>query len=460
MPLRPSRAAPPAAILLGTLAILGSACGGAPTRDAVRTVVIAADGLEWNVVLPLLEEGQLPNLAAMMEGGSYGLLETLEPTSSPVIWTTIATGKPPEEHGIVGFLKPDHTLYQSSDRRTKAIWNILGDYGRRTCVVGWWMTYPVEAIDGAMVAQTNTVPPPTGIAKGRLRPDLPRQVHPPEREAEMMQILAESEAGLEAFGEAHFHHFGEGMPFLWQKARWALRADSCYRQIALGLARESPGCDLLMLYVGLPDVIGHYFWMFHRPDRFGRRPPDEYVELLGSAVPDAYAFVDDLVGELRASVGDAANLVVLSDHGMRARMSEKLLLDLAGVTGHHPHAPPGLIVADGPDFRARGAELPTERSELPRAGSVMDVAPTLLALYGIPAGEDMPGEPLRGWLTEPARVPRERVPTHDTPDFVVPVAPRREGEAERIEQLRQLGYLEPDADADAEPRPDDADVAE
>ena len=123
--------------------------------------MIGVDGLEWDVLLPLVRDGKAPAMASLMRRGVFGKLETLQPTLSPVIWTTIATGKSPTEHGIGNFVKPvlkdgKPELFSNLDRRTKAIWNIASDYDKRVAVVGWWMTYPVEAINGVMVAQTNT----------------------------------------------------------------------------------------------------------------------------------------------------------------------------------------------------------------------------------------------------------------------------------------------------------------
>jgi len=96
--------------------------------------------------------------------GVFGELETFIPTWSPAIWTSIVTGKVPSKHGITAFVhSPDEKgvrrLYTNRDRRSKAIWNILTDSGRSVATVGWWMTFPVEEINGVMVAQVNTSTP-------------------------------------------------------------------------------------------------------------------------------------------------------------------------------------------------------------------------------------------------------------------------------------------------------------
>ena len=93
-----------------------------------------------------------------------------------------------------------------------------------------------------------------------------------------------------------------------------------------------------------------------------------------------------------------------------------------------------------------GAALDLSRAALVRMGSVFDLAPMVLALLDVPVGRDMQGEVLESILREPLRngPRREPVPTHDTPSFLAErpgPPPVRPDEAERIEQLRELGYI-------------------
>jgi hypothetical protein len=80
-------------------------------------------------------------------------------------------------------------------------------------------------------------------------------------------------------------------------------------------------------------------------------------------------------------------------------------------------------------------------------GTCLDIAPTLLALKGLPIGSDMDGTFIQQIIEEKflAAHPPSFVPTHDTwawvkerPAKLLPV----EVENERLEQLRSLGYIE------------------
>ena len=94
----------------------------------------------------MLRDGRLPNLEKLMARGQYGRLGSFRPTFSPIIWTSIATGKKAESHGILGFVTPEDDevasrLYTNLDRKTKAIWNIAGRMCRHRPVRlpwFWW----------------------------------------------------------------------------------------------------------------------------------------------------------------------------------------------------------------------------------------------------------------------------------------------------------------------------------
>ena len=71
--------------------------GSAPAR------VIGIDGGSWNVVDPMLESGELPNLQRLINRGGSAELDTVEPIISPVVWTSIATGRSPEAYRVTDF---------------------------------------------------------------------------------------------------------------------------------------------------------------------------------------------------------------------------------------------------------------------------------------------------------------------------------------------------------------------
>lgn len=429
-------------------------------------VVFGVDGLEWNVMLPMLRAGRLPNFAKLMERGYYGKLATFVPTFSPVIWTTIATGKRHSKHGIHNFARrlPDDkiTLFNNLDRKTKAVWNILSDYDKSVVTIGWWMTHPVEPINGIMVAQTNTraqLDTRFGkhIWKGTLRKGVPNQVYPPERQNEMISILEAVERGAddlakEIFGEFQFplSLLGER---LWGNCQWAFRADATYLKIAHKLAQSQPMPDLTLIYLGGPDVVGHRFWRYMVPQLYRHRPTSEQIANFGTIVKDYYAYIDSALGDIITDVGPDATIFVISDHGMKAvNQNATFDPDLPPSdinSGDHQDAPPGVIFAAGPNIRKLTSteKTPTSlmRSDLIEVCGVLDITPAILAMLRIPIGLDMDGEVPTKIFTDQFQITHQPAPvdTHDTAEFFSKrlKSSAHPGKAERLEQLRSLGYI-------------------
>ena len=146
-----------------------------------KTIVLGLDGLEPTICDDMLERGLLPNLAKLRDAGTYRRLGTSMPALSPVAWSTFATGTDPSRHGIYDFIARDPRTYapklSSSEvygeprflrigpfriprggsgvrnlRRSRTFWSILTDHGVFSAVLRVPITFPVEKIDGVMVA--------------------------------------------------------------------------------------------------------------------------------------------------------------------------------------------------------------------------------------------------------------------------------------------------------------------
>ena len=413
-----------------------------PGPTAAPLLVIGVDGLEWNVILTMLRAGSLPNLARLMRQGIYGRLNTLRNPSSPLVWTSVATGKIPAKHGIVAFTRQDdegnRQLYNNGDRKTKALWNILSDYGKRVAVIGWWMTYPAEEINGIMVSQTNTL---GGVPwKGRLIEGLPGQVWPAAEQSDMMALLKRSHEGLpdltnEIFGPFPYPLTEMGKR-LWADCQWSFRADATYLSIARRLLESEEPFDLMMVYFGGPDVVGHRFWRYMQPELYDHPPSPKEIENFGGVITDYYAYIDRSVGALTDALGPDGAVMIISDHGMQP-------------PGEHVGWSPGVIIVAGSRIRhAPGRKKPEDlrQDDLLPLGSIYDIAPTILTWMRIPLGRDMDGRPLPRLAAEDFDISNQpdSVATHDTAAFLASRPTLRMDAAshrERLEQLRSLGYI-------------------
>jgi len=455
-------------LLTASLALVLAGCSprNQDTREPIPPLMlIGLDGLEWDVVAEMLADGRLPALAALMKSGVYGELEVTRPTLSPIIWTSVATGVGAEHHGIEGFVhavdQPGKNgrrtrLFTSRDRRVKAFWNILSDAGRRVCTIGWWLTFPAEAVNGLMVAQVNTITPAMrragkGIWKGRLVAKLEGQVYPPSRQSEILGLLPQIEATLADLQRRVFgvepEQLGVVGAKLLEQSAWAFRADALYHQIALELLEGGEPFDVFAVYFGGADVVGHRFWRYAFPRLYRHPGSSEQLALLGDIVRAYYAYLDGIVAELIAAAPADTTVLIVSDHGMKAiRRAANFDKDL--LSGGHLNAPPAFFLASGPLVETRPITgLAIKRDQLESLGSVLDVTPTLLAMQGVAIGRDMDGRAMldiinrRHLTTHPV----EYVPTHTTRQWLAKrsATPPVVGDIdERLEQLRALGYLD------------------
>jgi Type I phosphodiesterase / nucleotide pyrophosphatase len=445
------------------LGLLFASCAGGPSPPPRHPVLlIGVDGLEWSVLLPLIHRGELPAIRRLMERGVFGKLETFKPTFSPVIWTSIATGKGPREHGILGFVyREERTreprLYTSGHRRTKAFWNILSDSGQTVHCIGWWNTFPVEDIEGVMVAQTNTAGAGRGVRKGSVLANVEGQVWPDSMREQVMAIVNEVEAGLDVFHAQTFgtfqHPLSELDQGLWDDTRWSLRADAIYLKITEHILSSRERYDLLAMYLGSPDVTGHRFWRYMRPGEFTYAPTPAQLANFGEIVRNDYRWLDGAIGRLLDSGPEGLTVILISDHGMHAINRDQFFdpddPPRSVNSGHHEDAPPGVFIASGRGIAAAPTPraLPETPDGLSMLGTVMDVAPTLLALKGIPIGKDMRGRVLTAVMDPDflERHPPSTIETHDTAEWIAGREIRSRdaaAEQERLEQLRSLGYIQ------------------
>jgi len=470
-------------ILTFVFASFIAGCGGENGGQASgRVLVIGVDGLEWRILLPLLRRGEMPHLAGLMERGVAGYLETLNPTLSPVIWTSVATGKPPALHGIRDFAYDDpetgeKRLFTSRERRVKAIWNILGDSRRTVNVIGWWNTWPAEPVNGVMVSQFSSLERADRHWMGTVREDWPAQTWPGPVYDEILplvrQVNAEYPAELEP-GERNLPASVAGLiprlppqatPFeyrLVNDSLWVFRADETYARIACKILEERPA-DLTLTYLGSTDVVGHRFLRHYMPDAYSYRPREEALKAFRGIIPATYRFVDRIVGDLVAAAGPDTTVMLLSDHGMApvntTRDFEEAFEQgnertrLASVNaGHDLFAEPGVLIAAGPLFRGgeqgRFWEDPGfSLEELPQLGSIFDIAPTLLYALDLAVGADMVGMVMTNLIREPVLSAREigYITTYEGvegPDGTAAPNPFDGLDEERLQQLKNLGYIE------------------
>jgi tetratricopeptide (TPR) repeat protein/predicted AlkP superfamily phosphohydrolase/phosphomutase len=438
--------------------LAGCAEAEPPAGIGTRAVVIAIDGADWAIIDAIAAHGKLPNFEVLRERGVTGSIRTADDIAlSPVIWTSVATGKTAEQHGISWFLvdRPDGSRapVRSHNRKAKAIWNLLAERGRKSIAIGWWATYPAEDVgDGIIVSDALGFHGFGSTARGDRDA---RKTHPPELLSEVDALIpAEQQLSpefvrrfvhvepdtyrVEMFDPVRDARRDPNNPIhLFQQ--YAVTAQG-YTAIAEHLL-SNYDYELFMLYFEQVDSLSHLF-MKYAPPQLPWVDEAEFARYRDT-VAEWYIYQDELLGRVLAKIDlDTTAVFVLSDHGFKSgerRIRSEASVDMR--TAHLDHEPYGIFLAAGPHIQT-GATL--------EGASVLDVMPTLLHYLGIPIGRDMDGKVLD--VFEPGfleKHPIRYVTTHETPDDDSEAEAIEDYDsralAENLEALRALGYAEADA---------------
>lgn len=419
--------------------VIATACSRpAPTP---RVLVLGFDGMDPRAVALLSSEGKLPHFERLRREGAYAPLASAKPLLSPVVWTTVATGKTPDIHGITHFTAVDRASGQtlpvtSSMRRAKALWNIFSDRGRSVAVVGYWATWPAETVRGSIVSDHAGYHFlfREGIDGGAPRTGL---TYPAALEADVRRFMKHA-GDLGPADLAPFVHVPDAdirRPFTFDDDlahfKWALATALSYRELGLSLwRRDRP--DLAIVYFEATDSAAHLFGHLFRARGLAGELAEQQRRY-GDAVEGVYELADRILGEFMAAMDERTTLVVLSDHGfMLGSLQDdpSKTRDMRRVSEAF-HADHGVLYLYGRGVAAgRSLDQP----------SILDVAPTILSLAGLPTAKDMPGRVLVEGLTlAPTIAP---VATYETGPTNARDAVADAGADEEImEKLHALGYV-------------------
>lgn len=420
------------ALVLVIIPALLLSCGQGADRQASRRVmVIGIDGLEWDVMAPLIENGELPTFSRIMREGAWGEVRSLEFLVSPVIWTSIATGKLPEKHGISNFVAPNEAgrsvPMTSNMWQVEPVWDILGSHGLSVGIIGWFVTWPATPVNGYLVSDHFYWG--TAASGGQTR-DL---TYPPRlaRDLDSLRVRPTE------VPESMWGRFVEGDPTVSNRTAQRhgdlvalLSTDETLRRVSLHMATETP-TDFFAVYFPGVDRPSHRYWVDRYPDS-GPTVPAEEAEIFREVIPRYYRHMDSVLAELLDLADEETTVIVTSDHGHSGpkRDGEDYAFGIA------MHDSTGFVCLWGKDI------VPGQRLDRP---SVLDVTPTVLALYGLPVAEDMDGRVLTEAIDPDflSEYPVSTVPTYQTGGADGAEEPIESAVDEEIkERLRSLGYIE------------------
>jgi hypothetical protein len=329
-----------------------------------RVTLIGLEGLSFDLLIPLISAGKLPNFSWLLDNGNSGRLASFSPTEPLSLQASFASGKLPAKHRLISGYRyrlwnmrqelecvPRFILFTQLTRigfleitpvrpqaRTKDLWRILE--GNRVSYLD--RSRPLTALLGA-----------------------------PSAKAEKLasELLGESTLPGEAPATV---------------ARTAFLRDSAAEEAASTERNELQPQVFHLRLDGLNSVQA-YFYRYTFPEQFGNVALEE-IERYGPVIERYYAYYDGLVGKYLTALKEDEIMVVYSSFGVEPlplwkRFVERMLGD-PDVSAYHELAPEGVALLYGKGVRRTRHEEPIR---------IVDITPTLLYFLGLPVGRDMDG---------------------------------------------------------------------
>lgn len=409
-------------MLLICMVIWSSVNAKAP---ASRVIIIGVDAADWDIMIPLIKDGRLPNLQKIGEMGVSSRLETIEVSISPAVWTAISTGVNRLTHGIFGFAvaETEGDPYTSNMRMVPAMWNIVSHYDRRVAIVGHWVSWPAEVVNGEIVSSYISYDPTERdeiYYQGKLRKDnkIPDQTYPPDLIDELMPIITTSEmitredlqmfVDIDDWDDPDLYLKPDGSDTQIKKhleyvLPWTIAADRTHIDVFEYLRKTRDPYDLCYTYIEGTDVLGHLFWhcynqqyLYRALEYWGydKSVRDKYIEYFGDSLNKYYEWTDEFIGRTMESMGPRDTLIIVSDHGFGKHYHEigyETEVEMHTFSGSHDRY--GVIMFYGANVR-EGVLLDGPPPNL------VDVLPTILTLMKIPVAEWMEGKAITDVFTD------------------------------------------------------------
>lgn len=278
---------------------------------------IGIDGASKRLIDKMIKDGDLPVLSKLIRTGAYFRSESFDPPMSPVIWTSIATGKKAEKHGIRNFYDTTYSL------TAKRIWEIFNDLGHPVGVLGYFATWPPKKVNGFMI--------PDILA-------LDKKCFP-EKYGFMWELIHDAKNENQV-------NFKKKINYLWQAYANNIKLSTLMQTAALIIKKKvflkdmqdvffssrviktqyhrdlfihlmktiRPKCAFL--HIHLLDTSSHRYWKYIEPKLYENISESE-IKKHGNKIAAAYCYVDSMIDNILSHADKNTLIIIASDHGFK-----------------------------------------------------------------------------------------------------------------------------------------------
>lgn len=260
-------------------------------KKSRKAIILGLDGATFDVLLPRVERGQMPHLAALLEDGVWGGLQSTVPPFSAQAWVSLATGKNQARHGVVDFWErsPDlplghrRSFVTARSVQGETLWQTVGRHGLRVGVLNVPVTYPPQPVNGYLVS---------GLLTPQGKDDF---VYPAGLKDDIL-------AQVPDYNPDPFDPLGASKRQVLEIEDWMAK----HEKVARYLVERKPA-DLSFSVVQALDFLQHLFW----DDVVAGTSGGRYT----SVISRCYGLADEIIGHRRQMLDEQTNLFLVSDHG-------------------------------------------------------------------------------------------------------------------------------------------------
>lgn len=273
-------------------------------RKNKRLLILGLDCAGPQLVFDQLKS-DLPNISKLMDGGTWGTLESSIPCITVPAWASMTTGLDPGRLGFYGFrnrVEYDYTqlrIVNGAAAKEKRIWDYLGDTGKSSLVISVPQTYPPRPLNGHLVS-------------GFLTPgNTSAFTYPAVLKQEVLGLLPNYTFDIQNFRTE-------------DKADLLKRLYDFNEQqfILLRHMLKSKPWDFAMhVHMGT-DRLHHAFWRYHDPQHRLYEPNSPFKQV----IRDYYKVIDQQIGVILSELSDDVSVLLVSDHGV-TRMNGGICLN-------------------------------------------------------------------------------------------------------------------------------------
>ena len=264
--------------------------------DNKKVLIVGWDSAPPREVFGLWRQ-YLPNLSSLMDRGVWGRLRSTDPPITIPAWSSMLSSRNPGQLGFYGFRNrtagsyTDRWLATSQSVKIPRVWDVLSDEGKRSCIFNVPQTYPVSALNGAMVSSFMT----PGNESNYTYP---------------MALKAEVERAADGYMFDCKDYRTEDKVGLLEQIR--TMTDKQHK-VAKSLLRDRGPWDLFITVAMGPDRMAHGFWKYTDPGHPKYKPGNPFE----TSIRDYYMLLDRQLGELCELAGPETTVLVVSDHGTK-----------------------------------------------------------------------------------------------------------------------------------------------